>query len=304
MLGHDLQVSSSLLWSLDDELWVKSESKVVVSDGHLEISDADQVNESVWKWDDGNTVWTDFVNPWNDHVEGHVEEMSHSLVGVHSLKVVDDLRRDLSSVHFDSEPLGVDVHTLEPHIEINDDVVIFEGHDVVREVIVPDLDLAAVLDSHLLLVVDETWCSNISESSTQWNVVSDVVSQIWDKLLQSSRVPVDWELNALQVIKWEVNSDCLLSKYGLKHEVNNFSADLVLKWLWACESEVTELEILILMDLLIIGESHDLTLEIAEHSSVLDVSTVVIGHLIVDVDAAWNMNIVLWEDIYQRLDNS
>jgi len=58
------------------------------------------------------------------------------------------------------------------------------------------------------------------------------------------------------------------------------------------------------MDNLVLWHAHDLALEVTEHSSVFNVSTVVIGHFVVDVDTLWDVNVVLWEDIDQSLNDS
>lgn len=88
------------------------------------------------------------------------------MVRVNSLKVVNDWGGYFSLTHLDGEPLSLYVHSLEPHVEVNDHIMVLERHEVVLEVLIPALNLQAELDLHLLLVKDKSRSSQVLETGT------------------------------------------------------------------------------------------------------------------------------------------
>lgn len=160
-------MSSSLLGiCLHNKLWIEGETEIVITDSHFEVSDANEIDNGLWDWNGGHSVWVELISPWNDHVESVVEVVCDTSVNVLSLKVLHDVRLDVSMVHFDGVPLSEHIHAIKPHVTINVHIVILNRKEFVLEVLVPDLDFHAELDLSLPSIKNKTRCSQIFDAST------------------------------------------------------------------------------------------------------------------------------------------
>lgn len=117
---QNVHVSTSFLWSsFDNELGVQGETEVVVTYRHFKVFDVNQINEGFGDGEAGDAVGLEFVGPWNNHIKSVVEELGNSFIGVRSLQIVNDIGDYFGFGHFYGEPLGFQVHSLEPHIKVN-----------------------------------------------------------------------------------------------------------------------------------------------------------------------------------------
>lgn len=104
---------------------------------------------------------------------------------------------------------------------------------------------------------------------------------------------MDWELDFAQIAIGHIDRDLVLSKDNLENEVDDSRADLILKWLVAREVQVTILEVLLLLNHLIPGHSHDLSLEVTNKSAIIDPGSVIIVHLVVNLNASREVNLII-----------
>ena len=80
-------VSLSLSWCNHNKLWIKGKAEIIITDGHLEISNFDQVNYCFRNWNRGDTFGMKFIGPWNNKIKSIIEKLSDSFVCVSSFKI-------------------------------------------------------------------------------------------------------------------------------------------------------------------------------------------------------------------------
>lgn len=109
------------------------------------------------------------------------------------------------------------------------------------EILIPALDLHAELDFHFLLGENESRSSYVLETRTQRHVIANVICQIWDKVLQIGRIPMNRELDIIEITVWNIDRDLVLTENDIENIIEDLCANLVLKRLIAREFEVTQL---------------------------------------------------------------
>lgn len=96
----------------------------------------------------------------------------------------------------------------------------------------------------------------------------------------------------------------IFAEDDLKDIIDNSGADLVFERLWASEAKISIIFVSIVLDFLVGWNSNDFATKITDHSTVLNASTVVISHIVVNTDSRGDVNVILWEHVNHSLNDT
>lgn len=151
---------------VDDVFWIHRKAKEILFDWHLEIFDFHNTNDFIWNLEVIDVLNLVIVDPSGDKLEGPVEVINYMLISICFLEIFNDWWLNISWSHLNSIPFEFHIHVIKPHVKINVNILVCNGHDFLRIKLVINNHFHVKNDAHLLLGEDKSWSSQVHEPGT------------------------------------------------------------------------------------------------------------------------------------------
>ena len=160
--------------------------------------------------------------------------------------------------------------------------MILNRHIFLLKLFIKDSNLQRINNLELILLHHKFGGTQIFKSGTEFDIVSEILSQFWDCTFELAGGPVDWEFVFCYVRVGDVDGDLVVGQQHLEHLVYNFAADLVFeRRVRVLDVQVADAQEIWILNLLIGVQADYITVEITDHTTVFYSSSVGICYVVV-----------------------